>query len=103
MSRIQTKVMASVLLIFAARQLVTPVALKAYALLAGFLFVASLVSVGDVVSNFFAVGLSGAFGFVFAALTNAQTMVQITTLLVALFAVLLVRDIVRPTRIRVSV
>lgn len=100
MTKIRTQVMASVVLIYAARQLISGVALKAYGILAAFIATASLVSIGDVVQNFLSVGFSGAGEFIVAALVHTATPVQFMSFAMVLLAALLVRDIVGTGRTR---
>ena len=95
MSKIKTQVMASIVVIHAVRQLVSATALKAYGLLVAFIGTASFVSVGSVVQNFFNVGLSGAGHFIVYALLHTAGAVQVLSLAVFVFALLLARDIIR--------
>lgn len=95
MSKIRTQVMASVAVIHAARQFLSPVALKAYGLVVALVVLASMVSIGNVLTNLVGVGLSGAGHFFVVALTNTAGLVQLATAAGAIFAFLLVRDIVR--------
>ncbi len=97
-SKIYTQTMASVAVIYTIRQFVSSTALTAYGLLAAFIATASLVSVGDVVQNFLAVGLSGAGHFIVFAISHTATPVQFFSFATVLFAGLLVRSFVAATR-----
>lgn len=98
MSRIQEKVMASVLVIHWARRALSARALKLYALVAAGVSVAALVSVKSVISNLMAVGLDGLGEFAYAAIANTTPAVQISTVVAVIMALLLVRDVAVPAR-----
>ena len=89
--------MASVVVIYALRQMISATAIKAYGLLVSFGVVASMVSVGNVIQNFLAVGFSGAGRFVIYALLHTAGLVQLLSFAIFLFALLLARDIIRST------
>lgn len=95
MSKIRTQVMASVVVIYTLRQFISGTALRAYGLLVAFVSVASFVSVGDVIQNLITVGFSGAGQLVLYALLHTAGVVQVLSLAVAIFALLLLRDIIR--------
>jgi hypothetical protein len=87
--------MASVVVIYALRQLLSATALKAYGLLIALGALFSMVSVGSVVSNLLGVGVSGAGHFIAYALTHTAGVVQLFTFVGFVFAALLVRDLIR--------
>lgn len=85
--------MASVVIIYTARQFVSRTALAAYTFGAAFMAATSLVSFSDVLANLLQVGFVGFGRFVFVALIHTGVLVQLLTAVVAVSAVLLVRSI----------
>lgn len=98
MSRIHTNVMASVLLIYWGRKMLSPRALKLYALALAGVAVMALVSIQNVLANLMAVGLDGVGTFLYAAIANTTPVVQVSTLIAFVMAALLVRDVAVSSR-----
>ena len=98
MTPVQEKIMASVLVIYWGRKALSARALKLYALVAAGISVAALVSVKNVLANLLAVGFDGLGVFLVAAIANTTPMVQASTLVAVVCAVLLVRDVAVPAR-----
>lgn len=90
--------MASVLVIYYARKATRPRALKLYALIAAGGSIATLVSVPDVLANIMTVGLQGFATFLYVAVTNTTPMVQVSTAVALVMAILLVRDVASTSR-----
>lgn len=98
MSKIQQNVMASVALIYAARTLLGPVALKFYVLLASVWGIGRLVWVSKVFENLAVAeksGLTAVGNFALAAIEHASTSVLLVLVVAAVAACLLLFDVVR--------
>lgn len=96
-TKLQQRVMASVLVIWAARKLVGITALKIYVLALAALGIVSLVSVPHVAANLMAVhGLSGLVNFMLAAILNTKLVVQLSLVAGSLALASLFVGFVRP-------
>jgi hypothetical protein len=87
--------MQNVALIYTARKLVGPTALKLYAFVGSLWMIGRLVWVSQVFDNLANVGWSRAFEFGVAAVLNTELMVQLFVLVGGLAAILLLLDVVR--------
>ncbi len=95
MTRIEDKVMASVLLIHAGRRLVSATALKGYVVLTSFLALSYLVSFSAVFRNVSQVGVEGLLSFLGSAVIQTEITVQLALALGAVCAFLFARDLTR--------
>lgn len=97
-SRIEQRVMASVGVVYAARQLKSRIALESYALVAAGLALWQLTWVHHVVANFFAVergGLGAILRYLVVAVEHTHALTQLTLLVAAVAGVALVVDAIR--------
>lgn len=94
-SKIERQVMASVGVIYAARQLVSATALKLYICVLSLYGIGRLVWVSHVFENWAQVGLSGTAQFVTAAVLNTHLPVQLTLAVLAVAGVSLFLDFAR--------
>ncbi|HEY4511143.1 MAG TPA: hypothetical protein VJG29_02105 [Candidatus Paceibacterota bacterium] len=95
MSRIENKVMASVLLIHTARRALSFTAFKAYVAGVSLGTIAYLVSLPNVLRNLSHVGVDGFATFFSAAVVQTEITVQLALALALVFGVLFTRDLVR--------
>src|SRR3989344_1944079 len=93
-SKIERHVMASVAVIYAARRLVSPFALKLYICRLSFWGLGRLVWVARVFENLEAAGLRNSLRFVFSAVLNTDTLVQVTLLALVVAGASLLLDII---------
>lgn len=99
-SRIEDKVMASVLAIHTGRKLVSGTALKAYAVVASLGAIVSFVSVENVLANLLNIrGAEGFIAFFESALTQTESIVQLALVLAAICGFLFARDLARSSSI----
>ncbi len=97
-SNIEQQVMASVAVVYMARQLTSATALKVYALCVSLAGVAAFVSVPHVAANFFAVesgGFSSIATYLLSAVTGTRLVVQLALGVVALIGVSFIVDAMR--------
>lgn len=94
-SNIERQVMASVGVVYAARQLVSATALKLYVLAVAAYALLQLVWVHKVFENWAHVGLSGTWNFVSYAVLHTNLPVQIALILMAVMGLSLMRDAIR--------
>lgn len=92
MSNVRNKVVASVLIIYALRRVLSAVMLKIYALIAAGIAIAFTVSVPNIIENLLNVGLQGLSAFLISALVSTTFGVQIMSAVALCMALLLVRD-----------
>ena len=101
-SAIEQRVMASVGVIYTARQLVSTMALKLYVLVAGLYALVQLTWVHRVFQNWQTVGLSHTWQFASYAVLHTQLAVQLTLAVIAVaglwFMADLTRSLVHPHR-----
>lgn len=97
MSRIEDKVMASVLVIHTARRAVSRTALKAYVAGISVGTIGYLVSLPNVLRNLSNVGVDGILSFISGAVTQTEVTVQLALVLAVVFGALFARDLVRPS------
>ena len=95
MTTLEKRIMASVLLIHTARRLLSPRAIKIYALLISGAGMASLVSLGNVFQNLSLVGLDGVLTFAVSAIVETELIVQVVFAMSIAAAALLFFDILR--------
>lgn len=97
-TNLEQRVMANVGVIYSARQLLGPTALKLYVLVAAMLAIWRLVWVTRVLQNFAAVeknGLASMANYLVYAVLHTHPAVQITLAIAAVAFVLLLADLVR--------
>ena len=94
-SKIETQVMASVGVLYAARQVASVTALKLYVCAASLYGLVQLVWVHRVFENWANVGLEGTFTFLADALLTTSLPVQLTLLVLAVAGLSLARDMAR--------
>lgn len=94
-SKIEQQVMASVGVIYAARQLLSATAVKLYVCVLCLYGIAQLVWVERVWSNLAQVGLSGVGHFTLSALTHTDSIVQITLTALVVAGMSLLLDFTR--------
>lgn len=95
-SKIEQQVMASVGVIYVARQLVSRTALKLYVCVATLWGIGQLVWVARVFENLSHVGINGFVHFVTVALLNTDILVQAALVIGAIAFVSLLTDLVKP-------
>jgi hypothetical protein len=95
-SNIEQQVMASVGVIYTARQLLSATALKLYVLAAGLYTLVQLTWVHKVFANWAQVGWGGSWQFTTYAMFHTHLAVQLTLALVAVAGVWFLVDITRP-------
>ncbi len=95
-STIERQVMASVGVIYTARAVLSPLALKLYAALGASVALWQLTWVHRVFENWANVGLSGSAQFVAHAVAHTHLSVQVTLLVLAAAGLALAWDFVRP-------
>lgn len=84
--------MASVLLVYAMRKVLSVYALKAYALAAALSAIVFTVSVPHILSNMMHAGLLNTGSFLFAAFVETSLTVQTMSIAAFIFGALLLRD-----------
>jgi len=102
MTKIEQKVMASVLVVYAGRKLRSVRALEIYTLVLSAAGIVSLVSVSHVAANFAAIahgGLGGISVFVLSAVLQTKLMVQLALLVGAAALIALLVDATRSIRV----
>lgn len=96
-SKIEQQVMASVGVVYTARQLVSSTALKLYVCALSLLGLAKLVWVNRVFENFSQVGIEHSLQFMLAAVVNTNLLVQCMLVVFMIAGVSFVRDMTRST------
>ncbi len=97
MSRIEDKVMASVLLIHTGRKFISATAFKGYAVVAALVSTMFLVSLPNVLTNLTQVGMQGLITFFSSAITQTEVSVQVFLAIALVGSFLFARDLARGT------
>lgn len=91
-SKVRNQVMASVLIVYTLRRVLSAYMLKIYALAIAALTLAFTVSLPNIIANLMHVGLGGAVTFIIAAIVSTTLMVQVLSVIAVCMGALLVRD-----------
>lgn len=94
-SNIEQKVMASVGIIYVARQLISGTALRIYVCLIALGLLGRLVWVERVVENFMQSGVGNAFNFITSAILNTELPVQLALTALVVMGAWVTRDLAR--------
>lgn len=100
MSTIEQRVMANVGMIYIARQFVSVSALKFYAVVVAGFSLWQLTWIHRVLENWQQVGFSGTWSFITYALLHTSLPVQLALVILVGMGAWLLRDLMRPVRLR---